>query len=133
MAKFFFRKDRSGLPVPGSNLKATKKPSTSHTQVSTIVPAPVPNSFKPTFAGSKRYFVQMDANGDLINGTLIASTTPPEDQSFLEVFKNNVVGLRLEANQNSGAIEPTAEELAGIPVYMSEDFIQNGFRTTGKE
>ena len=131
MAKFFFKKDRSGLPIPSSNLKATKKPSTAHTQVTEIINAPIPNAFKPRFFGNKRYFVQYTEIGELITGSLVSSITPPEGM-FLELFKNNLIALPLEANQNSGLLTNSIEDLATIPIYMSEEFKINGHRTTGK-
>ena len=131
MAKFFFKKDRSGLPIAGSNIKATRKPSTAHIQVTNVIIAPTSISFKPTFAGNERYFVQYSENGELITGSLMSYTSAPEGM-FLELFKNNVITLPLEANENSGVVDDSAEDIANVPMYMSEDFIQNGYRTTGK-
>lgn len=126
----FFRKDRKGLPIVRSNMKASKKPSTAHTQVANVVNGPVPDSFKPRFSGTNlRYFVEIDATGTPISGSLISSTNVPEG-NYLELFKNNIIGLPLGSNENSGVVVDTPEDLADVPMIMSEDFRINGYRTT---
>ena len=127
----YFRKNSKGLPVLGSNMKANKKPTASHTQITNVINSPLPDSFKPRFAGTtQRYFIQFNSTtGELISNSLIQSTNVPEGY-YLELFSNNLVTTPLGSNQNSGVRFDSLEDLADVPVILSQDFLTNGYRRT---
>ena len=124
---FYYRKNSKGEPIVGSNLKATTKPSSAHVQILNVVIGPTPDSKKPRFNNTSRFFIQIDADGNPIKGTLIKSSVTPEG-NYLELFKNNVLTLPLESNPDSGAIETTLDDLSNFEPLISYDFLINGSR-----
>jgi hypothetical protein len=125
----YFRRGRNGLPLAGSNIRANRRPSTGHIQVKNVINGPISDSFKPAFAGNNRFFVQLDANGNVINGSLVVSTIVPVG-NYMELFKDNVIGRPRGENENSGVVVDSPEDLADVPMIMSEDFRINGYRTS---
>ena len=131
MKKVFYRKNKQGRPVPGSNRKLTTRPFGSWDVVVNFINGPIPNEFKPTFPGNMRYFFELDANGDVVQGGLIQSTSVPEG-NYLELFTNGIATLPFGSNENSGVIEDDPEDLLAVPVEMSDKYRQNGYRTITK-
>lgn len=126
---FFYKKNSKGDPIVGSNIKATKKPSSAHVQIANIINAPVTDAAKVPFSSGNRFFVQMGANGEPVRASLIKSSVVPEG-NYLEVFKNRVITLPMGAEQNSGYIPDSEEDLASVDMILSENFILNGGRSS---
>jgi len=85
----FYKQNKKGRPVPGSNKTATSRPPglVGWAETPAVVNSPVPDEFKTSFSGTKRFFVELDANSEVIDGSLIAETDIPEG-NYLEVFAN---------------------------------------------
>lgn len=126
---FYYKKNLKGDPILGSNLKATKKPSSAHTQIVNIINAPLPDNFKPSFSTNNRFFIQIDVNGEPVRGSLIKSSVIPEG-TYLELFKNNILTTPKGTNSNSGVLEDDIEDIAGLELVVSEDLRLNGYRTS---
>ncbi len=135
----YFRKDRRGFPIVGSNLKATRRPSSAHTKAGGVINGPVVNSLKPSFAGTNRYFVLFsETTGDIVGRSLVVSSTVPENAPantyYMEIFKNNLIALPTGDLQDSGFIFEDVEQLILDEVIeppivlISEDYAQNGYR-----
>ena len=128
MKKVFYRKNKQGRPIPGSNKKLATRPYGSWDVVVNFVNGPVPNEFKPAFPGNMRYFFEMTEAGDVVEGGLVQSTSVPEG-NYLELFTNGVATLPLGSNENSGVVEDDPEDVVAVPIEMSESFRQKGYRT----
>lgn len=131
MKKVFYRKNKQGRPIPGSNKKLKTRPYGSWDMVVNFVNGPVPDEFKPAFPGNMRYFFELDANGDVVEGGLIQSTSVPEG-NYLELFTDGIATLPLGSNENSGVVEDDPEDVIAVPIETSENFRQKGYRTIKK-
>lgn len=128
--KFMYYKiDENGLPLRWSNVTSNTRPPYTVGTVHAIINAPSPDSAKQPFPGGRRYFVMIDSNGNPIDGTLIGSTLTPEG-NYLEMYANGILSLPQGSNQNSGYVPNSLEELANVPVYMSEEYRRNGTTIT---
>ena len=124
--KFMFRKNRQNLPIPGSNSKRSVLPFGNWTIVTTIIDGPSQVQ-RVRFPGNKRYFVLLDNQGRIIDGSLLQSTQVPSS-SYLEVFANGVITIADDSATNSGAIPDSFDDIKDIPVLVSSDFLQNGYK-----
>lgn len=127
----FYRKDKQGRPIAKSNRKLSTRPFGNWGSATTVIAGPMPNEYKTPFPGNKRYFVQYDADGQIIEGTLTVSDTPVGGTVY-EIFANDLITLPLEAVQDSGAIADDPEEVVALELGMSQQYAQHGLRTVKK-
>ena len=128
----FFQTDINGLPIEGSNVTTNTRPKYKVSTITLTSNGPTPDALKQVWPGARRFFIQINTEGVPVDGTLIFSLTVPdmEEVQFLELFANGVLTLPLGENQDAGAIPDDPEDVAEIPVYMSEEYRQNGFSFT---
>jgi hypothetical protein len=122
--KIMIRKNSKGIPVPGSNSKKTVKP-TGNWDIITAVVNGASDYPRLRFPGNKRYFVSLDSQGYVIDGSLFESATVPTTP-HLEVFANGLITLSDDAATNPGVVPEDPETLLSIPVLVSEDYRKNG-------
>jgi hypothetical protein len=127
----FFKKDKQGKPIVKSNKKFSKRPYGNWGSATNVIAGPVPNEYKTPFPGNMRYFVQYDADYNIIEGTLTASVTPVGGTVY-ELFANDLIALPLEAVEDSGAIADDPEEVVAVELGMSQQYAQHGLRTMKK-
>ena len=87
-SKFFYKINKKGEPVPGSNIRRFYKPIGKWVEIPKICcdPADVPCTCK------HRYFIQVDGTGSPVSGTLIKRKKHPENGSdvrYIEVLWNH--------------------------------------------
>jgi hypothetical protein len=126
-SKIFFRKNSKGMPIPNSNIRQILKPYGNWDVVINVInsASPIP---RLRFPGPNRYFVQLDITGTVIPGSMIASPTVPVGK-YLEVFANGYITVTDDNATNPGLIPEDPEDLLAIPLILSKDFLDNGYRT----
>lgn len=126
-SKIFFRKNSKGMPIPNSNIRQILKPYGNWDVVINVIngASPIP---RLRFPGPNRYFVQLDITGAVIPGSMIASPTVPVGK-YLEVFANGYITVTDDNATNSGLIPEDPEDLLTVPLILSKDFLDNGYRT----
>jgi len=119
--------NKNGIPIPNSNIKRLIKPLGNWGTVLSVVNGPTPIA-RQRFGNGKRYFVQIDSTGAVIESSLVESTSVPVG-NYLELFANGYITLTDDSATNSGVIENTPTELLTIPTILSKDFLENGYNT----
>lgn len=125
--RFFFRMNKNGIPIPNSNIKRLIKPLGNWGTVLAVINGPTPIT-RQRFGNGKRYFVQIDNTGAVIESSLVESTSVPEG-NYLELFANGYITVTDDSATNSGVIQDTPAEILDIPLTLSQDFLDNGYKT----
>lgn len=125
----YFKIDKNGLPVNGSNVILNNRPPSAVGSVAVVVDSPTTNNVKEPFPYFQRFFVQADSEGTPIDGTLMNLPYVPEGK-YLELFANGILSLPTGSNQNSGAEPDDPEDVAEVPIYMSEQYMADGLVVT---